>query len=253
MRTATGDTQTIVLFGGTSEIGLAIVAALITPSTRHIVLAGRNLDACAEAAAALHTPQGCHTHVIAWDATAPHAHQDCVNTIVDLIGDLDLVIMAAGVLGTQEHFDAHPADAGDAVIANMAGPIATLTAVAQQMRAQQHGHLVVLSSVAGIRVRAANHVYGATKAGLDAYAQGLADHLATTDIHVTIVRPGFVHGRMTAGRPTAPFATTPDNVASDTVKAIRKQQRIVHSPGILRWVFLALRHLPVAFWRRIPG
>ena len=137
MRTATGDTQTIVLFGGTSEIGLAIVAALITPSTRHIVLAGRNLDACAEAAAALHTPQGCHTHVIAWDATAPHAHQDCVNTIVDLIGDLDLVIMAAGVLGTQEHFDTHPADAGHTVVANMAGPIATLTATAQQMRTQQ--------------------------------------------------------------------------------------------------------------------
>ena len=253
MRTATGDTQTIVLFGGTSEIGLAIVAALITPTTRHIVLAGRNLDACTEAAATLTTPQGCQTHVVAWDATAPHAHQDCIDTIVDLIGDLDVVIMAAGVLGTQAHFDTHPADAGHAVVANMAGPIATLTATAQQMRTQQHGHLVVLSSVAGIRVRAANHVYGATKAGLDAYAQGLADHLAATDIHVTIVRPGFVHGRMTNGMKPAPFATTPDKVAADTIKAIRTQQRIVHSPNILRWIFLALRHLPVTLWRRIPG
>lgn len=253
MLTATGDAQTIVVFGGTSEIGLAIVADLITPATRHVVLACRDTTIGTAAGAALDLPTGCDLHVVDWDSTAIDTHPGIVDHIVDLVGDLDIAIVAAGVLGTQEAHDADPTAAGHLIVANVAGPITTCATVASIMRRQRHGHLVVISSVAGIRVRAANHVYGASKAGLDAYAQGLADHLAGTGVHVTIVRPGFVHGRMTAGRPAAPFATTPAAVATDTVTAIRAHRRVVHSPGILRWVFLALRHLPVTLWRRIPG
>lgn len=253
MLTATGDAQTIVVFGGTSEIGLAIVADLITPATRHVVLACRDTTTGAAAGPGLRLPTGCDLHVVDWDATAIDTHPGIVDHIVDLVGDLDIVIVAAGVLGTQEDHDTDPTAAGHLIVANVAGPITTCATVAGIMRRQRHGHLVVISSVAGIRVRAANHVYGASKAGLDAYAQGLADHLAGTGVHVTIVRPGFVHGRMTAGRPSAPFSTTPDRVATDTVTAIKAHRRIVHSPGILRWVFLALRHLPVTLWRRIPG
>lgn len=253
MRNATGEHQNIVVFGGTSEIGLAIVTELVTPATRHVVLACRDTTAGEAAAEALTLPSGCETHVVAWDATAVHAHPDCVDTIVGIVGDLDVVVMAAGVLGSQIQFDDNPIDAGHAVAANMAGPVTTITAVARQMRTQRHGHIVVLSSVAGIRVRAANHVYGSTKAGLDAYAQGLADHLAGTGVNVTIVRPGFVTGRMTNGMNAAPFATTPAAVAADTARAINRHQRVVHSPGILRWVFLILRHLPNSLWRRIPG
>jgi decaprenylphospho-beta-D-erythro-pentofuranosid-2-ulose 2-reductase len=253
MRNATGEHQNVVVFGGTSEIGLAIVTELVTAATRHVVLACRDTPAGETAAAALDLPSGCETHVVAWDATAVHTHADCVDTIVGIVGDLDIVVMAAGVLGSQADFDDNPVVAGQAVAANMAGPVTTITAAARQMRTQRHGHIVVLSSVAGIRVRAANHVYGSTKAGLDAYAQGLADHLAGTGVNVTIVRPGFVTGRMTNGMKAAPFATTPAAVAVDTARAINRNQRIVHSPGILRWVFLILRHLPNTLWRRIPG
>ncbi len=192
MRNATGEHQNVVVFGGTSEIGLAIVTELVTAATRHVVLACRDTPAGETAAAALDLPSGCETHVVAWDATAVHTHADCVDTIVGIVGDLDIVVMAAGV-------------------------------------------------------------YGSTKAGLDAYAQGLADHLAGTGVNVTIVRPGFVTGRMTNGMKAAPFATTPAAVAVDTARAINRNQRIVHSPGILRWVFLILRHLPNTLWRRIPG
>jgi len=124
--------------------------------------------------------------------------------------------------------------------------------VAAQFRKQGHGHLVVLSSVAGERVRKANFVYGATKAGLDAFAQGLSDSLADSPARVTIVRPGYVHTSMTAGRPAAPFATTAQDVAKATVKGMRSGRRIVWAPGILRWVFMILRHLPHPIWRRLP-
>jgi decaprenylphospho-beta-D-erythro-pentofuranosid-2-ulose 2-reductase len=102
-------------------------------------------------------------------------------------------------------------------------------------------------------VRAANFVYGATKAGLDGFAQGLGDALAPSGARVLVVRPGFVHTRMTAGMRPAPFATTPDAVARDVVAGLRAGRSVVWSPGILRWVFVVLRHLPRAVFRRLPG
>ena len=112
--------------------------------------------------------------------------------------------------------------------------------------------LVVLSSVAGERVRRANFVYGATKAGLDGFAQVLGDSLVGSGARVLVVRPGFVHSAMTKGLKAAPFATTPDRVAAITVKGLRSGRRTVWAPGILRYVFSIFRHLPGPVWRRLP-
>jgi decaprenylphospho-beta-D-erythro-pentofuranosid-2-ulose 2-reductase len=125
-------------------------------------------------------------------------------------------------------------------------------AVANRLCRQGHGSLVVLTSVAGERVRKANFVYGATKAGLDGFAQGLGYHLEGSGARVLVVRPGFVNSKMTTGMKAAPFATTPDKVAEVTVRALRSGRRLVWAPGILRWVFMVLRHLPGPVWRRLP-
>jgi decaprenylphospho-beta-D-erythro-pentofuranosid-2-ulose 2-reductase len=125
--------------------------------------------------------------------------------------------------------------------------------VAGHLRRQGHGTLVVLSSVAGERVRKANYVYGATKAGLDGFAQGLNDALAGTGGRVLVVRPGFVHSKMTAGLKVAPFATTPPAVAEAVVSGLRRGAHTVWAPPVLRWVFTVMRHLPRAVWRRVPG
>jgi decaprenylphospho-beta-D-erythro-pentofuranosid-2-ulose 2-reductase len=110
----------------------------------------------------------------------------------------------------------------------------------------------MLSSVAGERVRKANPVYGGTKAGIDGFAQGLGDALASDGVHMLVVRPGFVHSAMTAGLKAAPFATTPEGVAQATAKGLRGKRRIVWAPGILRYVFSVLRHVPGPVWRRLP-
>ena len=111
----------------------------------------------------------------------------------------------------------------------------------------------MLSSVAGLRVRRSNYIYGASKAGLDAYAQGLAEALRGSGVSLTIVRPGWVATRMTEGRTPAPLATTPDAVAADVVAGMERGASIVWSPGSLRLVFALLRLLPQALWRRLPG
>jgi len=125
--------------------------------------------------------------------------------------------------------------------------------VAAHLRRQGHGGIVVLSSVAGYRVRRSNFIYGSAKAGLDGFASGLGEALRGTGVTVQVVRPGFVRTKMTAGRPAAPFAVGPERVASDIVRGLQTGRAVIWSPGVLKWVFTILRLLPQALWRRVPG
>jgi len=106
--------------------------------------------------------------------------------------------------------------------------------------------------VAGERVRRSNFVYGSSKAGIDGYYQGLATALADSGVQVTIVRPGFVHTKMTAGHKAAPLSTTPEKVADATVKGIARGSDVVWVPGLLRFVMMVLRHVPTPVFRRLP-
>jgi short-subunit dehydrogenase len=127
-----------------------------------------------------------------------------------------------------------------------------MTHLVQRMRAAGSGRLVVFSSVAGVRVRRANYVYGSAKAGLDGFASGLADALHGSGVQLLIVRPGFVIGRMTEGMTPAPFSSTPPQVAAATARALTKGRRTVWVPWILRPLFFGMRLLPQAVWRRMP-
>jgi decaprenylphospho-beta-D-erythro-pentofuranosid-2-ulose 2-reductase len=117
---------------------------------------------------------------------------------------------------------------------------------------QGHGALVAFSSVAGERARRSNFVYGSTKAGMDAFYSGLTEALRPEGVVVTVVRPGFVHTRMTEGLKPAPLATTPEAVAAVVVDAVRTRKELVWAPGAYRWVMSALRHVPRPLFRRLP-
>ncbi|MBW3605800.1 MAG: decaprenylphospho-beta-D-erythro-pentofuranosid-2-ulose 2-reductase [Actinobacteria bacterium] len=247
MNDALGVPATVVLLGGTSDIGRAICGQLVAAGAQTLVLAGR--DGAALDAAAERFGSTAKTHVVAYDARDDGRHTAVVDEIVGRVGDLDLVICAVGVLGDQQRMAADPQAAAQVMHASYVGPAATLLAVAERMRRQGHGRIVVLSSVAGERVRAANFIYGSAKAGLDGFALGLGDALVGTGVEVLVVRPGFVRSRMTAHLDDAPFATTPEQVAVATVRALERGDDVVWVPGIVRWVMAALRHLPRSLFR----
>ena len=251
MQNSFGEPQSILLLGGTSDIGLAIVRELDTPTLRSVVLACRNPDDAAASVASLSRP-GVDVTAVRFDAAEPSSHAALVDAVVAAHGDLDVVIMAFGVLGEQRDYDVDPVAAADAVTVNFTGSVSIGLAVAAQLRRQGHGRLVVLSSVAGERVRKSNFVYGSSKAGLDGFAQGLGDSLEGTGAKVLIVRPGFVHSSMTAGMQAAPFSTTPEAVAAVTAAGLRSGRRTVWAPAVLRPVFSILRHLPGTVFRRLP-
>jgi len=119
--------------------------------------------------------------------------------------------------------------------------------------AQGSGRIVVFSSVAAVRARPATVLYGSAKAALDRFASGLAQSLRGSGVVVQIVRPGFVHTKMTRGLRPAPFAVGPEDVAAAVMRGIERDQAIIWVPGFLRWLYLVLRHLPRQLWARLPG
>ena len=161
-------------------------------------------------------------------------------------------MLAFGILGEQSRAEVDPAHAVAIVHTYYFAQISLLTVLASAMRAAGRGTLVVFSSVAGVRVRRANYVYGSAKAGLDGFASGLADALHGSGVRLLIVRPGFVVGRMTAGMDPAPLSSTPAQVAEATALALARGRRTVWVPWALRPLFFGMRMLPQPLWRRLP-
>ncbi len=236
----------ILLLGGTSEIGLAILAALKVPASAEVILAGRDEQRLAAAGKAL----PCKVTTLPFDASDTGSHPALIEGVF-AGGPVDLVISAAGVLTPQDELDRDPLLAGQLTAANFTGHVTTVLAAAQRMRGQRHGTIVILSSIAAVRPRKANFVYGAAKAGLDAFGRGLADALHGTGVRVVLVRPGFVIGRMTAGLPAAPMSSTPEQVGAAVAAGLRGGATTIWVPGSLRVMAVALRLIPRPAWRRI--
>ena len=252
MKNAVGAVASVLLIGGRSEIGLAIVRRLVEGGARRVVLAVRDGKPDETVVRLLHDAGAGLVETIELDVTAPSTHRAAVRRAVELAGDLDVVVDAAGVLGSTQAYEQDPVGAAESAVANFSGHVAVGLAVAEVLRTQGHGTLVVLSSVAGVRVRKANYVYGAAKAGLDGFAQGLGDALAGSGARVMVVRPGFVRTRMTAGMPDGPFATGPDEVARAVVAGLASGRETVWAPAKLAPIFAVLRLLPRVLWRRLP-
>ncbi len=252
MRNAVGDVQTVLVLGGGSDIGLAVADRLVRQGARTVVLAGRRPEAYAEAEQVLRTAGATQVHRVSFDADDTDSHSGVVREVVATVGDLDVTVVAFGVLGDQSVDEHDPAAAVAVARTNYLGGVSALTVLGQQLRTQGHGALVVLSSVAGERVRRSNFVYGSTKAGLDGFATGLADALHGSGARVLVVRPGFVVTKMTAGMEKAPLSTTPAAVADVVVKGLAGSATVVWAPAPLRLVMSVLRHVPRPLFRRLP-
>lgn len=252
MRDAVGRVQSVLVLGGGSEIALAVLRRLVADGCRRVVLAARRPEALDGPMAELRALGATDVTTLPFDAADTAGHAAALEkAFAD--GDIDVVVLAFGVLGDQTEFDDDPGAAVDAVTVNYTGAVSTGLLVARHLRRQGHGTLVVFSSVAGVRVRQDNFVYGSTKAGLDGFALGLGDSLHGSGARVMVVRPGWVGTKMTEGLDPAPFATTPEAVASDVVRGLRAGRETVWSPAVLRLVFTGLRALPRPVWRRLAA
>ena len=251
MNDALGEPQAILVLGGTSEIALATVRALPRQRLRRVILAARPSAGRDAAVAALTADGIAGVTAVDFQAQATGEHGAFVDAIFDA-GDIDVILLAFGVLGDQLAEEASPDLAVEVATNNYTGAVSVGLHVAQRLRRQGHGTLVVFSSVAGDRARRSNYIYGSTKAGLDAFGQGLGDALHGTGAKVLVVRPGFVRTKMTAGMEEAPLSVDPEAVGEIVVKALRKGRETVYAPGPLRFVMAGLRTLPRPVFRKLP-
>ncbi|HEY7051179.1 MAG TPA: SDR family NAD(P)-dependent oxidoreductase [Mycobacterium sp.] len=242
--------EVVVIFGGRSEIGTELGVRLAPGAT--VVLAARDSHRLDEQREALRVGGAAAVHAVEFDADHVASHGRLVSSLVAEYGAISTAVLAFGILGDQNRAEADAEHAVQIVHTDYVAQISLLTHLAQTMKAARRGSLVVFSSVAGVRVRKANYVYGSAKAGLDGFASGLADALDGTGVHLLLVRPGFVVGRMTEGMSPAPFASTPQQVAAATARALVRGRRTVWVPGVLRPLFFAMRLLPQFVWRRMP-
>ncbi|MFJ1898312.1 MULTISPECIES: decaprenylphospho-beta-D-erythro-pentofuranosid-2-ulose 2-reductase [unclassified Streptomyces] len=258
MKDAFGAPQSLLVLGGTSEIGLATARRLIACRTRTVWLAGRPSPALESAATELRG-RGAYVRTVDFDALDTESHETTLGKIFTE-GDIDMVLLAFGIPGDQERDEEEPLSAVRVAQTNYTGAVSAGLVCAGALQAQGHGSLVVLSSVAGERARRADFIYGSSKAGLDAFAQGLGDALHGTGVHVMVVRPGPVRSAGAAAEvPLAtipftrtPLVTTPDAVAAAIVTGLRRRSETVWVPGALRAVMSALRHVPRPLFRRLP-
>jgi len=243
----------VVVIGGTSEIARAIVGALVAAAPREVALLGRDRLRLAQAAEEL-TRAGCEqVSTIEIDADDTDEHDAALATAFERLGGAaDIVIVAVGLLGERGGLPEDVKGALDVLRVNLVGAGSLLIQAARRLDAQRHGTLIVLSSVAGERVRRSNVVYGAAKAGLDALAQGLGDALHDHGVRVMVVRPGFVHTRMTRGLRAAPLSVAPRTSRAPSSAGSIAATPWCGAPASLRWLMLVLRALPRRIFRRIP-
>jgi short-subunit dehydrogenase len=244
------DAGLIVIFGGRSEIGLELATRLAPGAT--VLLVARRADKLDDEAAAVRAAGATAVHVREFDADDLVSHAPLVESIVAEHGPIGTAVLAFGILGDQSRAENDPGHAAAIVHTDFVAQVSLLTVLANTMRSAGSGSIVAFSSVAGVRVRRANYVYGSAKAGLDGFCSGLADALHGSGVNLLVVRPGFVIGRMTDGMAPAPLSSTPDQVAAATVRALAKRRRTVWVPRALRPMFVVMRMLPQFVWRRMP-
>jgi decaprenylphospho-beta-D-erythro-pentofuranosid-2-ulose 2-reductase len=249
---AVGNPQTVLLLGGTSEIGLAICARYLRDAHARIVLACLPDDPGRDDAKTQMEAAGAKSvEVLDFDAQDTESHPRVIDAAF-AGGDVDVAIVAFGLLGDAEELWQNQRKAVQIAEINYTAAVSVGVLLAGLMRAQGFGQIIAMSTVAGERVRRSNFVYGSTKAGLDGFYLGLGEALREYGVRVLVIRPGQVRTRMSAHIKEAPLTVDKEYVADLAVTAAAKGKELVWAPAAFRYVMMVLRHIPRPVFRKLP-
>ncbi|MFC0316229.1 decaprenylphospho-beta-D-erythro-pentofuranosid-2-ulose 2-reductase [Gordonia phosphorivorans] len=252
MFNAVGVPQSILVLGGSSEIGLAITAEYLSRGPMRVVLATVPNDPAAEAAvAAMKTAGASSVEQLDFDALDTASHPAVIDAAF-AGGDIDVAIVAFGIQGDDEQAWQDQKLAVLEADINYTAAVSVGVLLGEKMRAQRHGQIIAMSSVAGERVRRSNFVYGSTKAGLDGFYLGLGEAVRPDGVRVLVVRPGQVRTRLSAHVAEAPLTVNKEDVAQRVVAAVEKGKDVIWVPGPFRFIMMVLRHIPRPIFRKLP-
>ncbi|MDO4908547.1 MAG: SDR family oxidoreductase [Corynebacterium sp.] len=249
----------ILVLGATSDIGGELAAHLCWQ--RHVILAARRPEATAKLAERLTQAGATKVDILPFEATDMGKHREIIEKAYEMAGGaLDYAIVAFGILGDQSKAEHDERHAREIATIDYTAQISVLTVLSDILQKQEtRSTIIAFSSIAGTRARRPNYVYGSTKAGLDAFCQGLSDALYGSQVRLITVRPGFVIGHMTEGMKPAPMSVTPRDVASAVVSHMaadvesgKFRSSTLWVPGKLKFVAALMRWTPRRLWRKAP-
>lgn len=255
---ATGNPQTILLLGGTSEIALAIAERYLRNARARVILADLpghpRKDVATEQ---LHKAGAKAVDWLDFDALDTDSHPAVIDAAFK-DGDVDVAVVAFGLLGDAEELWQNQRKAVQIAGINYTAAVSVGVLLGEKMREQGSGRIIAMSSAAGERVRRSNFVYGSTKAGLDGFYLGLGEALREFGVRVLVIRPGQVRTTTTiehwkaTGAKEAPFTVDKEDVAELAVTASNKGKDLIWAPGPFRFVMMVLRHIPRPIFRKLP-
>jgi len=243
----------VVFLGATRGIGRALARRLAERGDR-LFLLGRDPEELARSARDLEARTGGETGSVAvatCDLLAPESFAPAFDAAERGLERIDAVVVTAGLFGTQEALERDPDLARRVLEADFSGTVLFCEEARRRLLARGGGKLCVFSSVAGERGRKPVVLYGAAKAGLTRYLEGLDHRFRAQGLVVTTVKPGFVRTSMTDGLPTPPFAGDPEPVAQRVLRALDRGAPVVYAPWPWRWVMAIVRRLPRFVMRRV--
>jgi short-subunit dehydrogenase len=244
--------KTVVL-GATKGMGRALARQLAARGDA-LCLLGRDAADLERSARDLEVRAGRPAGSVATavcDLESPDGFGPALDAAEAALGGLDTVIVTAGMFATQEQLENDPMLARRLLTADFANTVVFCEEARRRLLARGGGTLCAFSSVAGERGRKPVILYGAAKAGLTRYLEGLDHKFRAQGLRVICVKPGFVRTAMTEGLKAPPFAGEPEGVAAQVLRAIDHGRPVVYAPGIWALVMLAIRMLPRFVMRRI--
>lgn len=241
----------VLLTGATSGIARAIAHRLAEDNCQLVLLA-RDFDEADRLRADLELRWSIQAEVRIFDATDTSSHRQIIDELMTA-ADLDGAILCHGFMAEQSEAAESAELAKRTVDVNYTSYMTLCSALASHFQRQRKGFICAVSSVAGDRGRQSNFIYGSAKGALNVYLQGLRNAMHVHDMHVLTVKPGFVDTGMTWGllNPDSPLVASPEKVANDIVKAIRKRRNSIYTPWFWRWIMLIIRAIPETVFKRL--
>lgn len=241
--------ETWIILGASSSMAGPFIRAL-AEAGHGLILAGRDKADLAAIAADAKARGAGHVAQFALDVRDAASFRAILTHAEGCEGQLCCAVFV-GSMPDQSQIDAEPGLVSGVVTDSFSGPARFLQALAPMLESRGGGSIVGVGSVAGDRGRLGNYVYGAAKAGFATYLSGLRNRLGREGVHVMTVKPGPVDTAMTWGLGPQPFMTTPDTVARDILKGLRKGRNVVYTAGIWRWVMLVIRMIPEPIFKKM--
>lgn len=240
----------VALLGATKGMGRALARAMAARGDA-LFLLGRDRADLERSARDLEARGGAGIGTAACDLEHPETFAPALAAAEAALGGLDAVVVTAGLFATQDKLEADPALTQRLLLVDFTNTVSFCEEARRRLLARGGGTLCVFSSVAGERGRKPVVLYGAAKAGLTRYLEGLDHRYRAAGLRAVCVKPGFVRTSMTDGLPAPPFAGEPEGVARRVLRAIDDGTPVVYVPGAWRWVMFLIRRLPRFVMRRV--